>query len=72
VDYRHLNDYTKLDKPPLPIMVKLQNRLVGATHITMINMKSGFHLLRMSLGNEKFMAFRTKFGLYEYILMPFG
>jgi len=40
--------------------------------ITKINMNAGFHLMRMAMGHEKFMAFRTKFGLYEYMIMPFG
>jgi hypothetical protein len=35
-------------------------------------MKSGFHLIRMPLGHEKFTAFRTRFGLFEYLVMPFG
>ena len=40
--------------------------------ITKINLKTGFQLTRMALGHEKFTAFRTKFGLYEYIVMQFG
>jgi len=35
-------------------------------------MKSGFHLVRMALGHEKYTASRTKFGLYEYLVLPFG
>jgi hypothetical protein len=35
-------------------------------------MKAGFQLLRMAMGHEKFTAFRTKFGLYEYMVMLFG
>ena len=34
-------------------------------------MKAGFHFIRMSLGQQKFTAFRTKFGLYENMVMPF-
>jgi len=41
-------------------------------HITQIDLKSRFHLIRMALGHEKFTAFRTMFGLYEYLVMPFG
>jgi len=72
IDYRHLNDYTKKDKTPLPIMEELSSRVRGATHITKIDLKSGFHLITMALGHEEFTAFRTKFGLYEYLVMPFG
>jgi len=72
IDYRHLNDYTKKDKTPLPLMSELQARVAGADFITQVDLKSGYHLLRMALGHEKFTAFRTKFGLYEYMVMPFG
>jgi len=72
IDYRHLNDYTKKDRTPLPIMEESSARVLGATHITKIDLKSGFYLIRMALGHEKYTAFRTKFGLYEYLVMPFG
>jgi len=72
VDYRHLNDHTKKDKTPLPIMDELSRKVRDADWITQIDMKAGFHLIRMALGHEKFTAFRTRFGLYEYMVMPFG
>jgi len=72
INYRHLNDYTQKDRTPLTIMEELQCRLRGASHITKVNLKSGFSLIRMALGHETFTAFRTKFGLYEYMVMPFG
>jgi hypothetical protein len=72
IDYRHLNDYTKKDRTPLSIMEELSARVSGATHITKVDLKSGFYLIRMALGHEKYTAFRTKFGLYEYLVMPFG
>jgi hypothetical protein len=72
IDYRPLNDYTKKDKTPLPLMEELSARVKGATHITKVDLKSGFYLIRMELGHEKYTAFRTKFGLYEYLVMPFG
>jgi hypothetical protein len=71
IDYRHLNDYTKTDRTPLPIIEQLSARVREATHITKVDLKSGFYLIRMALGQEKYMAFRTKFGLYEYLVMPF-
>jgi len=72
IDYRHLNDYTKKDRTPLPIMEELSARVKGASHITKVDLKSGFYLIRMALGHEKYTAFHTKFGLYEYLVMPFG
>jgi len=72
VDYRHLNQHTVKDKTPLPIMDELKQRINGANYITKLDFKSGFHLMRMALGHEKYTAFRTKFGLFEYLVMPFG
>jgi hypothetical protein len=72
VDYRHLNDHTKKDKTPLPIMDELSRRLRDCDFITKLDMKAGFRLMRMAMGHEKFTAFRTSFGLYEYMVMPFG
>lgn len=72
VDYWHLNQNTVKDKTALPIMQSLQDRLQGADLITKIDLKVGFHFVRMLLGQEKYTAFRTKFGLFEYTVMPFG
>ena len=72
IDYRHLNDYTTKDKTPLPIMEELSSRVRICDYITKVDMKSGFYLIRMALGHEKYTACHTKFGLYEYLVMPFG
>jgi hypothetical protein len=72
IDCRHLNDYPKEDYILLLIMEELQSQLNGATHIPKTDLKSGFYLIRMALRQEKFSAFRTKFGLYECIVMPLG
>jgi hypothetical protein len=72
IDYRHLNDCTKKDKAPLPIMEEFPAQVKGATHIIKVDLRSGFYLIRMALGQEKYPAFCTKFGLYEYLVMPFG
>jgi hypothetical protein len=72
IDYRHLNDHTKKNKTPLHIMGEVSKKMRDCDFITKIDMKAGFHLIRMAMGNEMFTAFRTKFGLYEYMVMPFG
>jgi hypothetical protein len=72
IDYQHLNNYTKKDKTPLPILEELSAQVRGATPITKIDLKSGVYLIIMALGHEKYTAFRTKFGLYQYMVMPFG
>ena len=72
IDYRHLNNYSKKYNTPLPIMEGLSSRVRGATHITKVELRSGFYLSRMALGHDKHTTFRTKFGRYEYLVMPFG
>jgi len=72
VDWRHLNVYMKEDRTPLPIIVELQNHLAGANFVMKIDMESGFHLIRMALGHERFTAFRTNFGLYQYLVIALG
>jgi len=46
--------------------------MTGCDFITKVDMRAGFHSMRMSMGQEKFTAFRMTFGLYEYIVLPFG
>jgi len=53
-------------------MEEFSARVLRATHITKIDPKSGFYLNGMALGHENYTAFRTKCGLYEYLVMPFG
>jgi hypothetical protein len=72
VEYRHLNDHTKKDKTPLPIMDKLSGNIRDCDFITKVDMQAGSHLMRMAMGHEKLTAFRTKFGLYESMVMAFG
>jgi len=53
-------------------MQELKDRLNGADFITKIELKAGFHLIRMLLGHKKYTAFRTNYGFFEYTVMPFG
>jgi hypothetical protein len=53
-------------------MEEVQSRLNRAMHITEVELQSGFYLIRLALGHEKFTAFRTKFDLYEYMVMHFA
>jgi hypothetical protein len=71
VDYRHLNQHTVKDTTLLPIMDELKQQIHGANFITKIDFRAGFHLMRMALGHEKYTAFRTKFGLFKYLLITF-
>jgi len=52
-------------------MSELQSRVNQVNFISKIDLKAGFRLLRMALGNEKCTAIKTKFRHYEYMVMPF-
>lgn len=72
VDYRHLNGITIRDSHPLPLISKLQDRLGRAKWITSFDLKEAYYQVRMAPGEEWKTAFRTKYGHYEYTVMPFG
>jgi len=72
VDYRALNQITIPNRYPLPLMQELQDRVLGAHWFTKMDLKNGFHLIRMRRGDEWKTAFRTRYGLFEFQVMPFG
>ena len=72
VDYRALNKITIPNQYPLPLMQELQNRVQGAQWFTKLDLKNGFHLIRIKEGDEWKMAFRTRYRLFKFQVMPFG
>jgi len=72
VDYRALNQITIPNRYPLPLMYEVQDRVQGAQWFTKMDLKNGFHLIRMREGDEWKTAFRTRYGLFEFQVMPFG
>jgi hypothetical protein len=72
VDYRKLNSMTKTNKAALPIIVDLLQRAAGHKYYSKIDLKSAFNLIRIKEGKEYLTAFRTKYGHFEYLVMPFG
>jgi len=53
-------------------MQELQDRVRGAQWFTKMDLKNGFHLIRVKEGDEWKTAFRTRYGLFEFQVMPFG
>ncbi|GME31604.1 hypothetical protein GTA08_BOTSDO14299, partial [Neofusicoccum parvum] len=72
VDYRQLNDITIKNRYPLPRIDELQDKLRKAKYFTKLDLREGYHLVRIKEGEEWKTAFRTRLGLYEYTVMPFG
>ena len=72
VDYRGLNKITIKDRTPLPLMTELRERVGKARIFTKLDLKNGYNLIRIAMGDEWKTAFRTKYGLFEYLVMRFG
>jgi len=72
VDYWPLNLITVPNRYPLPLMQELQDQVQGAKWFTKMDLKIGFHLVRMREGDEWKTAFRIRYGLFEFQVMPFG
>jgi hypothetical protein len=71
-DYRGLNAITIKNRYPLPLITEIMDRVTGATCFSKVDLKDAYHRIRIKAGDEWKTAFRTRYGHYEFLVVPFG
>jgi hypothetical protein len=72
VDYRGLNQITRKDRYPLPLIYETLRNIGKAKWFTKLDVVAAFHKIRIKEGDEWMTAFRTRYGLFEWMVTPFG
>lgn len=72
IDYRHLNKHTVRDATPIPRSDELRQRLQGAKIFTALDLTSGYYQIRIEDEDQAKTAFNTRYGHFEWLVIPFG
>lgn len=72
IDYRGLNELTEKDRYPLPLIRDTLRNMAQARWFSKLDIIAAFHKIRIQPGDEFKTAFRTRYGLFEWNVMPFG
>ena len=72
VDYRRLNELTKKDAYPIPLIEETLAQLKNAKLFTKIDIRQAFHKLRMAADSEDYTTFASRFGAFKWKVLPFG
>ena len=72
MDYRGLNNITRKDRYPLPLIKETLNGILKARYFTKLDITAVFHKIRIIKGQEWIIIFRTYYKLFKYLVIPFN